>query len=229
MGDGAEAARAGREDCQVVPERERIGLGMARASMRDRVSDPEASWRPALFGWATDLGSGAPGEDLPRETEAGLRAHARKYRPGITRVSGSSKCFRAAASSSSSSRSSVSPIPVSAGRRRAGWAASGAQDKSVPCLSPEAYVFGDLVPDGCDGAGGPQRAAPIDDVIGAAGGAWTGEAQTGQSVGFVGASIFRGCPWGMSCTAIVSASAVPLLRSVCSSLPPASMNPCPAV
>ena len=88
---------------------------------------------------------------------------------------------------------------------------------------------GDLVPDGCGGAVGSQRAAPIDDVIGAAGGASTGEAQTGQSVGFVGASIFRGCPWGMSCTAIVSASAVPLLRSVCSSLPPASMNPCPAV
>ena len=86
-----------------------------------------------------------------------------------------------------------------------------------------------LGPYGCDGAAGRQRAAPIDDVIGAAAGAWTGEAQTGQSVGFVGASIFRGCPWGISCTAIVSASAVPLLRSVCSSLPPASTNPCPAV
>ena len=56
----------------------------------------------------------------------------------------------------------------------------------------------------------------------------SGFRQTGQCVG-LGSSVFRGAPWGMSCTAIVSALVVPFLRSVCSSLPPPSMNPCPAV
>ena len=183
-----------------LSERERPVRDGAR-NMRDRVSDRELVATRCVR-WPNDSGAERRAS-IWRARGGWGRGHARKCRPGIARVR---------------------DLKAGGGHASAGEQGGGGGKKRA-----EACGFEDVVPDDRDGAVSPQRAAPIDDVIGAAGGAWTGEVQTGQSVGFVGASIFRGCPWGMSCTAIVSAWAVPLLRSVCSSLPPASMNPCPAV
>ena len=61
-----------------------------------------------------------------------------------------------------------------------------------------------------------------------AGRAGDGRFQDGQLVG-CGSSIFLWAPCGRSCTAIVSAGMLLSFRSMCTSLPPASTNPCPAV